>query len=65
MQTNWVGRSEGAIIKFKLEEKTDNIEVFTKKAAVKKPAKESKAKKKGPKTIVPTKMNEGELESED
>jgi len=29
MQKNWIGRSEGALIKFKLAELNENIEVFT------------------------------------
>ena len=29
MQRNWIGRSEGAMIKFKLESKKESIEIFT------------------------------------
>ncbi|MGA2640161.1 MAG: leucine--tRNA ligase [Spirochaetia bacterium] len=29
MQTNWIGRSEGANVRFKLEKGTDSIEVYT------------------------------------
>ena len=41
------------------------VKAASKKAVAKKSTKDSKAKKKGLKIIVPTKMNEGELESED